>query len=346
MKLHLTLSAALIGLVSCTASLVPETGKEVDLSVGVKSTSALTKSTVTGTTDENKVSSVQVFVFKVHQGTYVFEASAKAEASKASVTVTTGDKDVILIVNENTDYTAVTDRGTLLSKVSSLAGNTPSSFVMIGETEATVTTTEHTLDIPVDRMASRVRISKITNKLRNGHANNNVKVSRVYLTGARATAPYSTDGTPTGFYATTGINSSLDLDGNAVGNSEKTAVNALIYTNISSDILADGSSYSTPVSLYAYPNDNSVRKTHVVVEMEIGGKYYTYPVELPPMGRNCSCEIAELVISSIGNVSDGDDLLEDDEDEPITFLEASFNVTVKPWTEITVSNTDDGKYSI
>ncbi|MCR5408837.1 MAG: hypothetical protein K6E61_07035 [Bacteroidales bacterium] len=337
--------AALLGLASCTESLLPVKDSDVTLTVGIKSSIASTKATMAGTTDENKVNSIQVFVFKVNRGAYVFEASARAASSAVDITVTTGEKDVIVLVNEPTDYSGITDRAALLASVSSLANNSPASFVMFGEAESTVTTSIHTLNIPVDRLASRVRIEKITNSLRNGNAGKNVKVSRVYLVNAGAGASFSS--ALSGFYATVGINAGLDFNGTAVSSSdEKAAVNALVYSNINSSVLAEGASYSNPISLYAYPNDKSVKSTLLVVEMEIAGRYFTYPVELPAMPGNSTLEVSELVITSIGNISNGDDVLDDGENEPITFQEATFNVTVKPWTIIAVSNGTDGKYTI
>lgn len=343
----LLIIAALLGLASCTVSLTPVNDSDVTLTVGVKSSYAETKAeTVAGTTDENKVNSIQVFVFKVNQGTYVFEAAAKAATSSVDITVTTGQKHVIMLVNEPTDYTStVTDRDVLLAKTSSISHNSPASFVMFGETTGEVTTTSHTLSIPVDRLASRVKIGKITNKLRNGNAGKNVKLSRVFLTNAGASATYAA--ARNGFYATSGVNSLLDLNGTAVSAaSEKSAVNTMIYKNINSDILDDGTSFSNPVSLYAYPNDNLVKPTRLVVEMEIAGQYFTYPVELPVMAGNTTLEISEMVITSIGNVSNGDDVLDDGEDQPIVFQDNTFNVTVKQWTVVPVSNGADGKYTI
>lgn len=344
---RLLIIAALLGLASCTVSLTPVNDSDVTLTVGVKSSIAATKAeTVAGTTDENKVNSIQVFVYKVNRGTYVFEAAARAATSTVDITVTTGQKDVIMLVNEPTDYTAtVTDRDVLLAKASSISHNSPASFVMFGETTGEVTTTSHTLNIPVDRLASRVKIGKITNKLRNGNAGKNVKVSRVFLTNAGASATYAA--LRSGFYATAGVNTRLDLNGTAVSAAaEKSAVNTLIYKNVNSDILADGASFTTPVSLYAYPNDNAVKPTRLVVEMEIAGQYFTYPVELPVMAGNTTLEVSEMVITSIGNVSNGDDVLDDGEDQPIVFQDNTFNVTVKPWTVVPVSNGADGKYTI
>lgn len=346
MKKYLSIFAALAGLASCSVSISPEP-ESIVLNVGIKAPAAQTKATMTGLAGENRISSVQVFVFKQNQGSYLLEAASKAESSSVEVTVTAGDKSVLVLVNEPADYTAETNRNEILAKVSNLADNTPSSMVMMGQVSCHVSTAERVVEVPVSRLVSRVRLCKVTNSLLNGYAGKNVKLSRVFLTAAAASAPYSPDGASAGYYATDGIGSALDLDGQAVSSaSVKAAVNSLIYKSVSSDIIADGASYSTPIPLYAYPNDGAATKTHLVVEMEIDGNYFTYPVEMPPMERNCTCEVNELVLTAIGNPSNGDDILDPGEDEPITFTQASFNVTVLPWTVVPVSNTDDGKYTI
>ena len=346
MKKHLFIIAALAGLMSCSVAESQEEGPVI-LSVGVKSPAVQAKATLSGTTDENRINSIQVFVFKQNQDAYMLEAAAKAESSTVDVTVTAGTKDILVLVNEPEDYTDETDRSAILSKVSNLAHNTLSSMVMTGQVSCNVSTAEHVLEVPVSRLVSRVRLCKITNSLKNGHAGKNVRLSRVFLTSVAATVPYSPECSSTGFYATGGIGQALDLDGQAIGSAAtKAAVNSLIYKSVSSEVIADGASYSTPIPLYGYPNNGESVKTHLVAELEIGGSYFTYPVELPPMERNCTCEVTELVITAIGNPSNGDDVLDPGEDTPITFVQASFSVTVLPWTVVPVSNTDDGKYTI
>lgn len=346
MKKHLLIFATLAGLFSCNVAQSPDDGPVV-LSVGVKSPAVHTRATVNGTADENRISSIQVFVFKQNQNVYILEAAAKAESSSLNVTVTAGTKDVLVLVNEPEDYTLETDRDAILSKVSCLAHNTLSSMVMMGNVSCHVSTAEHILEVPVNRLASRVRLCRVTNNLKNGYAGKNVKLSRVFLTSVAASVPYSPDGVSSGFYATGGIGQDLDLDGQSVSSATvKTTVNSFIYKSVSSEVIADGGSYSTPIPLYGYPNNGESIKTHLVAELEIDGCFFTYPVELPPMERNCTCEITELVITAIGNPSNGDDILDPGEDTPITFVQASFNVTVLPWTIVPVSNTDDGKYTI
>ena len=347
MKKYLFILLAAAGLASCSSALSPDDGP-ITLSVGVKYSSTMTKATtMTGTSGENSISSIQVFVFKQNQNAYMLEAAAKADSSSVDVTVTAGDKDVLVLVNEPVDYTAETDRSAILAKISNLPDNTASAMVMMGQSTGHVSTAERILEVPVSRLMSRVRLCKVTNSLDNGYADKNVKLVRVFLTSVAASAPFSPDGASSGFYATEGIGSALDLNGEGVSSaSVKTAVNSLIYKSISSEVIGNGASYSTPVPLYGYPNDGSTLKTHLVVEMEIDGSYFTYPVELNSMERNSTCEITELVLKSIGNPSNGDDVLDPGEDDPIKFTQGTFNVTVQPWTIVPVSNNDEGQYTI
>ena len=319
----------------------------VDLSVGI-STGIATKATLDGTAAENTVSSVQVFVFKRSGSAYVFEASGKAEGdSPLHLTVTSGDKSILALVNEPADYTSEKSHDAILSKVTALKDNSPSCFAMVGETDYRVSATERSVSVPVDRIAARIRVKKITNELRNGFAGKSVKLLRVYLTGAAAVSDYRKSASGSSLYATKGIASALDLDGTAVSNaSEKSAVNALIYKQIGSSVIPESGSYDTPVSLYAYPNGGGVRPTHLVAELEIDGNAYTYPVEIPLLESNSTYEFSELVIRSIGNPSNGDDTIDPGEDNPISSEEVSFSVEVQGWNVHPVSNGADGNYTI
>lgn len=346
MKKYMFILTAIAGITSCSADLAQDE-TPVELNVGIRPAITTKASTIAGTSGENHISTIQVFVFKQNQGAYMLEAAAKADGASVKVNVTSGQKDVLVLVNEPQDYTSETERSTVLAHVSNLSDNLTSDMVMMGESSCHVSTAEHAVEVPVNRMASRIRLSKVTNRLANGLALKDVKLSRVFLTSAAASAPYLPGSASSGFYATAGIASALDLDGNGVSSpTVKAAVNSLIYKSISSEIIPDGSSYSTPIPLYGYPNDGASVKTHLVVEMEIDGKYFTYPIEMPAMERNCTCEVTELVITSIGNPSNGDDVIDPGEDDPITFAQATFSVTVQPWTVVDISNNSDGKYTI
>lgn len=354
-KIFFILSAALcVAAVSCnkneiSAQKVDQPLEKVQLSVGIKSP-VTTKVTEVGTDAENTVSNIQIWVFKDNGGTKIYEASAKASASSLNLTVTTGTKYLIAIVNEADDLTALTDYATVLASANYLKDNGASAFMMGGTQTYEVTSSAHATNIPVNRVAARFKIKKITNDL-GDLADKNVKVRRAYLSHVAQQNDYNLNKAAVNFYATTGVNSLLDLDGVAVDvAAEKTAVNGFAYASIASSVIADGASYTTPIVMYGYPNDGATQKTHLVVEMEIDSKYYTYPIELAAVAANNSYEIDELVLRRTGNPSDGDDdITEGDEDDPISTLTATFGVAVQPWEVNLLANgtgADDGKYVI
>lgn len=323
--------------------------ERVTLSVGIKGNA--TKATVDGTAAENTVNSIQVFVFKLNEGSYVYEAYGTDTDASVDITVTTGTKQIVAIVNDATDYSAQTDRATILALANNFKDNGASSFRMAGTLVYKVTSSEHSASIPVNRTAARVRIQKITNAL-GTHKDESVKINRVYLTNVAAYNDYTNVKAATNFYATTSVNSTLDLDGAAVAvAAEKTAINGFTYSALDQAIGSTESyEYDTPVVLYAYPNDGATATTRVVVEMVVNSKYYTYPIELATMAANTTYDIAELKLVNLGNPSDGDeDINEGDENDPISSQSASFSVAVQPWTIAPIANgtgADEGKYVI
>lgn len=324
----------------------------VNLKVAVTAPAA-TKATVAGTTDENKINNIQIFVFKLNGSDYVYEASAKANAASLDITVTSGTKTVIALVNEATDYTAEQERASIYAKVTALKENARNDFRMVGEKEQLVDATHATVAVPVNRVAARVRVNGITNNLLNGFDTKSVKVVRAYLTHVADNTDYTRVAANTDWYAEAGINTELDHAGAAVSvAAEKTAVNDLVYQALATPAdLASGATYSTPFVLYAYPHDGTVKKTHLTVEMEIDGNNYTYVIELPAIVGNHSYEVNDLVLKNLGNPSDGDDTIENEEDNPITPVDATFSVQVQEWELNVLENSAtsggaDGKWTI
>lgn len=352
-------AAAIAAAVACNkddSSVAQQPAGDGMVNLKVAITAPTTKATVAGTDAENTVSNIQIFVFKLNGSDYVYEASAKANAASLDITVTSGTKTVLALVNEDTDYTAEQERSDIYEMVTSLKDNARNDFRMVGEKVQLVDADHATVAIPVDRVAARIRVNSITNNLLNGFDDDDVKVVRAYLTHVANNTDYTCVLANTGWYAESGINAHLDLDGTAVSvAAEKTAVNDLVYQALATPAaLASAASYAPAGGafvLYAYPHDGSVKKTHLTVEMEIGGNAYTYVIELPALESNHSYEINDLVLRNLGNPSDGDDDIEDEEDNPITPVAATFSVEVQPWELNVLSNPTvpggaDGKWTI
>ena len=331
--------------VSCSVIPGPEYGGRVTLKVGIRPGTG-TKATVEGSAAENTVTSLQVFIFKKAGDEFVYESSAMGSGSSLTVSVTDGEKRILALVNEQTDYTSVTTENGVLALGNMLSDNTPSGFLMSGAAGYDVSPTRNSVSIPVSRVASRIHLKKITNSLGAGLGDKDVKLKRVYLTGAASMSDYSGKDDGDSFYATKAIGALLDKDGAAVGDDEKQKVNALLYDGSGSGIIPRGGGTDADIFLYTYPNNGETVRTHMVAELEIDGRNYTYPVELETIGRNCTYEINELNIKSLGNHSNGDDIIDDGEDDPIVSETATFGIEVQPWTVVPVSNEDDGSYTI
>ena len=316
------------------------------LRIGIAS-AVPTKTTVTGTSEENNVKSLQVFVYKKSGQDYVFEASANVTAREANISVTSGEKKIVAVVNCNAMLPSNEGADAVMDAASSFKDNSPDAFLMAGMCSFTVRPTSRSVAVPVSRVAARIKLVKLSNALQNGLEGKSFKLRRIYLTRTSSKSSLSGSVIPGDFYATSGIGSSLDLGGNAVTSAdEKSSVNILMSKDVQSDNIPSGGSLNVDLPLYAYPNDGSVQKSRFVAEIQIDGKYYTYPIEFDLLKANNTYEIAELRIRSIGNPSNGDNIIEGNEDEPVEVEIATFGVDVQPWDIVTVANSDDGKYTI
>lgn len=288
-------------------------GEEMTLDVSIPVPSG-TK--VTDVTSEGKVNSLQVFVFRKDG---VLEAEARETAQTLSLSCTSGEKDVYAVVNAP-QITGVKTLDNLKSKVSSLSENTPSSFVMSGE--KTVTLSGPTsVEIEVKRLVARVGIRKITNNFtleqyRTGAA----KIKGIYLLNAQSSSKYF-GGLPSLTWANLHTFNSATMPN-------------LLYSGVMDTALNYGTPYESANYFYCYPNptadDSSeagsgARFTRLVVELDVNGKSYYYPVSIPSIERNKSYEITELTITRLGSGSP---------DDPVSSLNATFTLKVADWDEI------------
>ena len=116
---------------------------------------------VLNTANEDKVNSLQVFVFR---GDGLLEAYDKADKSSVTVQCTSGAKTIVAIANAPA-IEDVNTRSEMESKVSALSDNAVGAFVMCGMRSESVSAASGTLSVPVTRLVARVSIQKVTNQL-------------------------------------------------------------------------------------------------------------------------------------------------------------------------------------
>ena len=316
MKRILFFAAALAATVACNKdlpvqqenqTLPQEDAKRHELTVKVAGHNLATKATTI--TGEATVNDLQVFVFRKGKDELDAYGNVKS-ATQLSISCTTGEKDVIAIVNAP-DMKDVATKSALLAKVSQLSNNSLTNFEMIGSTTATVPA-ESGITIAVDRLAARVVIKKITRDFTSPALQAvDFTIDAIYLVNAAGDLNFGKDGAPSKWYNTAKNKSEL----------------ATLLVDTPAAAVANKESHATAHYFYAYPNLNSTEDeivdTRLVVETTLDGRKYFYPINMPKMDSNKSYEINELKITRPGS---------DDPDKPIVIVDQDFKITVNDWT--------------
>lgn len=324
-------------------------GLETELTVGVYGE----ETKLTSMDNEGKVKNLQVFVFR-EDGKIDGYGTAN-NATSLTLSTTIGKKTIYALVN-CPDFSTLKTMDNLKSKVSDLALKSSTAYVnaaadnfeMVGSASKTLSSSDKTngVKITVNRLAARVKIDKITRDFSRTSGSSSYlaklsadkfKIVRMYLTDVVGNCCYS-GSTPSGkvWYS-----SKL-----ASTNPGKIMTDfPLVYEKPATTVtLADKASHSTPHSFYCYPNSttedsSTARVTRLVIECQIDDAYYTYPILLSSgVGSNKSYLIKELVITRLGNPSNGDDVADDSEGQKIDYENIKFDVTVNPWSEVLITS--------
>lgn len=307
-------AAAVVLSVSCNENEVVdhEMYGDKNICLEVRLPSADTK--VTGTEDENKINSLQVFVFD-HNG--MLEAYAQGTSQSLSLSCSSGVKEVVALVNakELTDVISLVD---LEGRRTYLSDNSADSFVMEGRATPTLRA-DSTVDIPVFRIASRVALTEVAVDFElSQHNKQTFQIMAVYLVNVAGDRTYLNGTGPETWH------NKMARESGAPSLTGVTLTDA--YASVSSP-------YDKVHYLYSYPNPTksdvsggswSARFTRLVVEAKLGGKLYYYPVNLEDGLKSNTAYDVKLKITRPGSSSP---------DKPVDNVTASFSVSVQPWND-------------
>lgn len=281
-------------------------GEEIQLTVNLPD--AVTK--VTGTVSDSKIAGIQIFVFDKNG---IYETSSSGSGSSLSLTCTSGEKQIVALANAPT-VTGIDNISKLRSKTSDLKDCTASSIVMAGEVRKTLTASS-TISMSVERLAAKVAVAQIKPDFELAqHKQLSFKVKAIYLINVAGDKAYLSANTPSVWY-------------NKARYIAETSP-AFIYDAVTAGEVASGSAYTKEHYFYCYPNTTST-KTRLVVEAEVGGYTYYYPVTLNSVAANTSYTY-NLTITRLGSESP---------DVPVEDGTVKFTVTVKDWVQQNVSET-------
>ena len=301
---------AALALVGCNEDFVEplggQTGEKVQLTVTIPTN----ETKVTGNPSDGQINNIQVFVFDKNG---VYETSEQGYGSALSLTCTTGEKNIVALVNapRETSVANITDLKTRIVDMSQCEAG---SIIMSGEVKKTLTATS-IVAMQVQRLAAKVSVSQITtNFTLDAHKNLPFEVKAIYLINVAGTRAYMDENTPTTWYNLGAYDAENSLD--------------FLYDEVTDGQIAHGESYSTRHFFYCFPNATAT-KTRLVVEAEIGGNIYYYPVTLDQVNPNTAYTYS-LTITRLGS---------DSPDAPVVVGTVTFSVTVKDWVNENLTET-------
>ena len=316
--------AAVFGTMSCKKDNVPSMnqgnanvpvdGERTELTVGIAT--GMTKSTTITADDEVKVNNLQVFVFR---GDALDAYGVADNASTVTVSCTKGNREVYAVVNAP-DLKDIATKTDLLAAKSALSDNDESNFVMIGKTNADLPS-ELPVNVEVDRIVSKVVLKTVNRAFTSAAlAALNFSIDEIFITNVAGDVNYGLTDNPLEWYNKMDYN--LEM--------------AMFTHDAPAASVVNEEAYSTQHTFYCYPNKAadsdatswSPRRTRLVLKTTLGTDTYYYPVTLPELENNKSYEL-ELTITRPGS---------DSPDNPVSFADCTFSISVKPWTVITVSD--------
>ena len=330
-KLFFAFAAGLAVMASCNRQeLLPqsvEKGTKAVLNVSISGASASKAASF----DEDKVNSLQVFVFNGNQ----LDVYGNSTSSSLTLNATTGPRTVYALVNAP-DLSAIYRMDELKSSISRLSDNAPDKFVMVGSLD-TVLAESSSISVDVNRLAARIRLRKLTRNMSSeGLAAldaSSFELVRIYAAEVITANSYDLM-----------LPSSSSWKNSIFAGSSIDATDELLVRLPSAPAgIAQGSSYTEDLCVYVYPNPTaadgaSVMCTRLVVECKIDGLFYTYPVLIPNVLPNRSYEIKELVLTRLGNQSDGDNDIDSGEHDKIESFSIPFGITIQDWTPVLLGN--------
>lgn len=316
--------AAVFGTMSCKKDNVPSMnhgnanvpvdGERTELTVGIAT--GMTKSTTITADDEVKVNNLQVFVFR---GDALDAYGVADNASTVTVSCTKGNREVYAVVNAP-DLKDIATKTDLLAAKSALSDNDESNFVMIGKTNADLPS-ELPVNVEVGRIVSKVVLKTVNRAFTSAAlAALNFSIDEIFITNVAGDVNYGLTDNPLEWYNKMDYNSEM----------------AMFTHDAPAASVVNEEAYSTLHTFYCYPNKAadsdatswSPRRTRLVLKTTLGTDTYYYPVTLPELENNKSYEL-ELTITRPGS---------DNADMPVSFEDCAFEITVKPWTVVAVTD--------
>jgi hypothetical protein len=214
---------------------------------------------------------------------------------------------------------------------SDLRDNGLSQLVMFGSRTISVSgRDDRPQNIGVNRLVSKVSIRKISTDFTDPALRSRTfRLKAIYLTNCYGKNKLRNDG------EASEMNADVSCWYNRMGFHSDAGVDALLADRGINAVITASSPYGQEHHFYCYPNRTdqdsrsgewSIRHTRLVLEADIDGKTYFYPITLPTMQRNKTYIIEEAIIRKLGSN-------DPEKDEPGS-IDAIFETSTSDWSPV------------
>ena len=279
--------------------------------------------------DDNHVQTLELFVFRINPGASddgildgyrKFTAAELGNLSNLEIKTTTGNKMIYALANSHREsWKGVNTRELFEQQTALLADEDTKSFIMAGATEAQLQMAT-TVYFYIKRLVARVEVNSIKTAFKGGpYEGMELKNVKAYLLNAQAEKR---------IHNNSGNNLTVYNKGMArTEDIEACVMPGAIYDDLQTNVSDEG--YDTPHYFYTFENSFATeteeeRFTRIVIEGELDGTVYYYPVALKEIRRNC-CYSLDITITRPGSL---------DPDSDVSKGVMLSTLTVKDWEKI------------
>lgn len=285
--------------------------------------------------EDNNIQTLEVFVFRINEGGpddgvldgyRKFTAAELGDLTNLEVHTTTGNKMIYAVANSHrANWKGINTRALFEQQTAMLADENLKSFIMAGGTQAQLQIAS-TVSFTIKRLVARVQVNSIRTAFKDGpYEGMKLKNVKAYLLHAQA-EKLIFDGS--------GDNLRVYNRGEAMPeDSDACVMEGMIYDDFGTDISDAG--YVDPHYFYCFENGfeeetDEKKFTRIVIEGELDGTVYYYPVKLDDVKRNC-CYSVDVTVKRPGSTRPDSDV------EKGTL---SATVSVKDWEPLSESTVE------
>lgn len=310
-------AVAAAALAACVKTEVEDKqGTEEMVSLEIVMPASATKIAGAGGDDEMTVSDYQVFIYDAESRMLEAYATPSPTSETVSMTCTSGSKNVVVLANAP-DMSSVVSYDRLVQTRSQLSDNSPGKLVMEGDVSVELTALNNKVTVELKRIVSKVVLKKIETDFElPAYDDMDFILKSAYLINVAGDRAYLAPSTPLTWY-------------NKLENKDEHK--SLLWGLLGDTNLRGVNVYETMHHFYCYPNffttdanstEWSPRPTRLVVEAELGGKTYYYPVKMEDGLRQNTEYYVSMKIIRPGSTSPEQDMEKS---------AAVFTIDVKGW---------------